>query len=264
MFYVGVSRTLTSTKPAPAAPSESRRNPRFRTVALGVLAILIFSPGTTQAGAFDVLGFEPSPSSLAAFRLKRGISGDVQRTNSYRAAREFMFSQLDNVNGQVEGVYSGREIQTRNIPDTNLMNTEHSFAQSWFKNRLPATEAAKAKADVHHLFPTLSHLNSLRGSLPFGEVSDRVPPLEGGSRCDGNQFEPRDNFKGNIARALFYFSARYGVSIPDNQEPTLRRWNQQDPVDQAERAREQGIFEFQGNHNPFVQDSTLVERIGDF
>ena len=79
-----------------------------------------------------------------------------------------------------------------------------------------------------------------------------------------NGFEPPANHKGNVARALFYFSLRYDLRIKPYEEMVLRQWNILDPVDSEEVRRNTLIEKIQGNRNPFVDDSELVNLISDF
>jgi endonuclease I len=39
-------------------------------------------------------------------------------------------------------------------------------------------------------------------------------------------------------------------------------WNRRDPPDAAEKRRNELISQFQGNRNPYVDDYTLVEKVG--
>ena len=77
-------------------------------------------------------------------------------------------------------------------------------------------------------------------------------------------FEPPPSVRGDISRSLFYFSVRYDQPIPDTEELTLRRWHNNDPVDQRELRRASIIEESQGNSNPFIIDRTTVDRIKNF
>jgi endonuclease I len=77
-------------------------------------------------------------------------------------------------------------------------------------------------------------------------------------------FEPPQDHKGNVARALFYFATRYELTIGKAEEEVLRKWNQEDPVDQEELDRNEEIFKVQQNRNPFVDFPELVDRISDF
>ena len=92
---------------------------------------------------------------------------------------------------------------------------------------------------------------------------------EGGSElgfnADGDKrFEPREVHRGNVARALFYFSVIYDQPIEPFEEVVLRQWHIDDPVDQRERERNQKIATIQLSRNPFIDYPDLVERIGDF
>ena len=154
------------------------------------------------------------------------------------------------------------------IPDGSITNTEHLWPQSKF-NRRESEELQKS--DLHILRPVLSWVNTNRSNHPFGEVRiPYKPPCKGVNRgylSKGNTtvyFEPPNENKGNVARALFYFSVRYNIRIDAKQEEFLRLWHQEDPVDQWEIWRNDQVFEFQKTRNPFVDHPSLVEMIGDF
>ncbi|HOT29105.1 MAG TPA: endonuclease [Candidatus Ozemobacteraceae bacterium] len=174
----------------------------------------------------------------------------------YSASRRIVFLTLDNLDGFVECVYTGRSEHVTQMPNDRDMNIEHSWPQS-----LGATGIAKA--DLHHLFPADSKANSTRGSLPYGIVSN--PNWEeGGSKCDGEKFQVRPNFCGNIARAQFYFSVRYNKQIPNEVEKVLREWHKADPVDARELQRNNKVDEIQHNRNPFIDHPEFVDKIADF
>ena len=77
-------------------------------------------------------------------------------------------------------------------------------------------------------------------------------------------FEPPENHRGNVARALFYFSVRYKIQIDPLEEGYLRDWHREDPVDAEERKRNDEIFKIQQNRNPFIDEPLLVDDIRDF
>lgn len=85
------------------------------------------------------------------------------------------------------------------------------------------------------------------------------------SEATGNQFEPRESVKGNIARAMFYFNTIFSdkgePSFFDQQDEALCLWNRLDPFDSPELARSAAIAQKQGNENPFVLDPSLAERL---
>lgn len=87
---------------------------------------------------------------------------------------------------------------------------------------------------------------------------------------NGILFEPRDDHKGNAARAMFYYYTMYR-SEADAADPnffhlqkaTLCQWHLDDPVDSLEWLRTSRIAPFQNNRvNPFVMDCTLPQRCG--
>jgi hypothetical protein len=181
---------------------------------------------------------------------------------TYKDANIILFTQLDNKEGIFCSVYSPEEcLQTDIVPSPKLMNIEHTWPQSEGANGF-------AKSDLHHLFATSSKTNSIRSSLPFCEVSN-VLWTNGFSRRGFNEsnehcFEPPKNHRGNVARAIFYFSIRYNFPIDPNQESILRKWHIDDPVNDNELRRNLSILSIQKNSNPFIERPELVEKILDF
>lgn len=184
------------------------------------------------------------------------------RPLTYKMANEILFTKLDNKNGIVCSVYKNDLCLTTNtVPSPKLMNIEHTWPQSAGAN-------GDAKSDLHHIFVSDSPTNSIRSSLPFCQV-ETLKWTNGESKRGYNKFnehcfEPPQNHKGNVARALFYFSLRYQMSIDENQEAFLRVWHLEDPVDQAEIDRNVEVSKFQGNLNPFINNPLLVNEISDF
>ena len=192
-------------------------------------------------------------------KLKAIIDGN--KDLGYTTARQKMFSQVDNNDGEVCGVYTGICLKTSGIPDANRMNCEHSWPQSM-------GAVGIAKSDLHHLFPADSRMNSRRSNYPFCEVSDAsyqgygsaLGESEFGTRC----FEPRDEHKGTVARAMLYFSVRYTKVLDSQQEGFLKKWNEQFATSDNERARNEVVERLQKNRNPFIDHPWLVELIVDF
>lgn len=169
--------------------------------------------------------------------------------------------------------YSSSEFKSQKpgpdiIPDHTVVNVEHTWPQSKFSTKHPTDEQ---KADLHHLYPSDTKLNSIRGNNPFGEVSQDQERL----KCEVSRFglpanaryqvfEPPDEHKGNVARALFYFSIKYDKMIDPIQEETLRKWHKDHPVNELESQRNDVIYQTQGSRNPFVDYPELVDQITDF
>lgn len=212
---------------------------------------------------------------------------------SYAAARDVMYTLLDNDAGQVTCVYTGFTIALEpqsSVPRAEALaagiNAEHTWPQSKGAENLPM------QADLHHLFPSEINANSARGNHPFGEIPDNETdawyiqravagapdPLhrDDYSEFDGSfpgtgytgRWEPREVHEGNVARAMFYFWTVYRAeaALEDPnffavQKNAFRTWALADTVDDAERIRSCAIATYQaGRYNPFVIDPTLMDR----
>jgi deoxyribonuclease-1 len=204
-----------------------------------------------------------------------------QTVLGYDGARRIMFGKLflknDSNGNYISDVYCQKHfganagVAVNTIPDGTKINCEHTWPQSKFTGGFP-TEMQKS--DLHHLFPADSRANSIRGNDDFAEVSSDSGQLAkddcsiskyGHSSASSNDgFEPPLTHKGNVARALFYFSVRYKISIPKSEEDVLRRWNDLDPVDQEEIDRNDAIQQVQGNRNPFIDFPSLANDINKF
>ena len=210
-------------------------------------------------------------------------------TLGYNNARDIMYSEIDIKPGnQLTGVYSGYTItlDLSQDPSTNAyeqdINCEHSWPQSLGAGSEPM------KSDMHHLFPTRSNVNSSRGNDPFSESIDELTdkwyrngiyiqsiPTQfideyaekyNPSNQNDERFEPREEQKGNTARAMVYFYTMY-YDVADNnfwelQKEILFDWNFTDSPDTDEINRTWAIASYQQNKpNPFVLDPTLFDRI---
>jgi deoxyribonuclease I len=119
-------------------------------------------------------------------------------------------------------------------------------------------------ADLHNLYPALSRVELARRNAQFGELDDSVPSKFEDIGCDMKTsfqlVEPRDEAKGNIARAIFYMHIEYGLPIV-GQLQMYKKWHQMDPPDAEERARNDRIESLQGTRNRYIDDPGLVEQL---
>ena len=225
-------------------------------------------------------------SAIANVEVDEALKADLFETISanqisynYREARTKLFNEIhlerDEKGYFIKGVYCQEKYYPFNgeapgnrLPNSDKFNTEHTWPQSKFSRRFNANVQ---KTDLHHLFPTFSKINSERGNFPFAEVDNQRQVSCGESHSgqalntgSGIYFEPPDTHKGNVARAMFYFSVRYQIAIDPIQEEYLKVWHREDPVDLAEKTRHEKIFKLQRNRNPFIDSPELVQRISDF
>jgi len=223
-----------------------------------------------------------SPGDLKGLALRKKLKKQYfdrqHKTLGYKQARRYMYNFIDNKNGEVEGVYSGYKKKWRyGGKGTNPMpiNCEHTVPQSFFRKQEPM------KSDLHHLFPTYANWNRIRSNFGFAEIDDQtttqwmrqqeskeeIPSkatIDEYSEFAPNKFEPREAHKGNLARAVFYFFTMYPNQAGDIDRvaniKTLYQWHLQDPVDEAERKRNETIARYQGNRNPYIDQPDLVKQ----
>lgn len=121
-------------------------------------------------------------------------------------------------------------------------------------------------ADLHNLYPALSRVEQARRNAQFGEQDAKVPSKFEDIGCDiktsFHLVEPRDEAKGNIARAIFYMHSEYGLPIV-GQLQMYKKWHQMDPPDAEERARNDRIESLQGTRNRYIDDPSLAEQLND-
>jgi deoxyribonuclease I len=240
-------KALTSTHLRADACQRRRASQQMQALRLG------FNPGL-----FEGLEDEALLRAIRAYTSPHTVK-------NWNEARRLMADDVDNIDGWIICPYTGRRIPDHGIPDGKDMNIEHSWPKSQGFEEVVGTPA---ETDMHHLFFTDTEANGRRSSLSFGNVSKATwekGPFKIGFDNRGTLVaEPPDNFKGDIARAHFYIAATYNLHIPPEEEVVLKAWNQLDPVDDKERLRCAKIEKYQGKPNPFVNDSSLADRIRDF
>jgi endonuclease I/chitodextrinase len=164
--------------------------------------------------------------------------------------------------------------------ESDCYNREHIIPQSLFN------EASPMVSDIHFIRATDGYVNNMRGSFPFGTVGVTNYISNNGSKrgssvspgYTGTVFEPINEFKGDVARMIFYFVTRYetqlagfnsgdmlgGSAYPGLQTWELNQllaWNALDPVSPAEIARNNASYNYQGNRNPYIDNPSYVNQV---
>ncbi|GAB5535415.1 MAG: hypothetical protein Rubg2KO_16640 [Rubricoccaceae bacterium] len=203
------------------------------------------------------------------------------RVLGYGPARDALYAYEQRTDGFLRDHYTGFTAQLPPGDPSQAasqvgINAEHTWPQSL------GARAEPLRSDMHHLFPVREKVNSSRGNLPFGDVPDdradawyrtdasqSRPPrenLDEWSERGTGRFEPREDAKGDVARAVFYVRAMYPAATSGqdaffaSMREDLLRWNDLDPPTPAEVARSAWIAEQQGTPNPFILDRTLARR----
>jgi len=201
---------------------------------------------------------------------------DVYSDNPTGPEAFYYTSQVDNCGGTIAG-------------EGACYNREHTFPQGWFN------QAAPAVTDLFGLYPTDGYTNGQHGNYPYSEVTSPTYTSTNGSKLGtntvagfptsgvaGRAFEINDAYKGDIARNYFYMVTRYESDIVEWQGNSnandvlngttwpslddwyiklLYKWHVQDPVSQKELNRNEAVYGFQHNRNPFIDHPEYVALI---
>lgn len=124
-----------------------------------------------------------------------------------------------------------------------------------------ADDLPAGHADAHHLRAEDGPENSTRSNKDYGLTDYNGPSGTQGS------------WRGDVARSLFYMAVRYNALSVVNGNPadttvgqigdlvTLLNWNATDPSDDFEMNRNNYIYTWQVNRNPFIDYPNLANYI---
>ena len=159
----------------------------------------------------------------------------------------------------------------------------------WAKSRGNFSTSRGIGTDLHNLRAEDVSTNSARNNRNFDNATIRYIDNSGNYSGTTDSYtssstdwvwEPRDEMKGDIARTIFYMTVRYEGengeldleltdSLLDKSDKralhgnavTLYQWHLDDTVSNAERARNDTIYKYQKNRNPFVDHPEYVDSI---
>lgn len=262
--------------------------------------IILFSVFAGLAHAQAPAGYYNSANGLSGAALKTALSSIItsghqdKGYNGLWTAYKTTDIDRDYENdGSILDIYSEKPVGAdpyKYMPGTNqcgtysteggCYNREHIIPQSLFN------EASPMVADIHFIRATDGKVNGMRSNYPFGKVGSATFTSKNGSKLgnsvssgySGTVFEPIDEFKGDVARMIFYFVTRYqsklssftsGNMLGSSTFPGLQTWelnvllawHNQDPVSQAEIKRNNASYTYQGNRNPFIDNPNYVNLI---
>lgn len=141
--------------------------------------------------------------------------------------------------------------------DGSTWNREHVWPQNYLPAKADSNSSINVASDLQNLKPANPSINSSRGNSAFVDGT-------GVYKLGGGGFYPGDADRGDIARILLYMHVRWGLTINTSTVGDLNlllRWHKQDPVDNFERNRNELIYTYQGNRNPFIDYPDFAERI---
>jgi endonuclease I len=248
---------------------------------LAALVIIFFAANTR---AQIPVGYYDTADGKTGEALKTAMHKIVRNhlTLDYYAAPEY-FEYTDwHPDGYYWDMYSGNHRY-----HWSGMNREHSLPKSWWSTT-PATTIAYT--DLHNLYPSDAEANTAKNNYPLGKVGTvtytnevtKVGYNVSGTVYSDLVFEPADQYKGDFARDYFYMVTCYqdyagnwrslgtGSGFLNNSTypvfgnwslSLLLQWSRNDPVSQKEIDRNDAVFEFQQNRNPFIDFPELAEYI---
>lgn len=143
-------------------------------------------------------------------------------------------------------------------------NREHVFPKSLGN---PALGTSGPGSDAHNLRASDVQQNGNRDNKMFSDGS-------GNAATTGSDWYPGDEWKGDCARIVMYMYLRYGnqcipinvatgsINSQDgNMANLLLDWNNDDPVSQFEKDRNDAIQNWQENRNPFIDNPRIAYKI---
>ena len=163
---------------------------------------------------------------------------------------------------QETGVNTGKWNREHIYPQSRGGFTDGTSSDADGINVWAATDATDIMAghgDAHHIRAEDGPENSIRNNKDYGEY---LGPI-------GTQ----GSWHGDVARALFYMACRYNSLSVVNGNPAnttvgqlgdlalLLQWNHSDPKDDFEMNRNNYIYTWQVNRNPFIDYPDLADYV---
>ncbi len=231
------------------------------------------------------VGYYNSIEGLSGAALKQGLQNIIANPSIVRAHNygdiETILKTADQnpLNSNqvwlmyVEQPRSKLDLQETGI-NTGKWNREHIYPQSrggytdgtssiadginvWLPTN--ADDILAGHADAHHIRAEDGPENSIRSNKDYGEYLG----------LSGTQ----GSWHGDVARSVFYMAVRYNALSVVNGNPSnttvgqlgdlalLLQWNQSDPKDDFEMNRNNYIYTWQVNRNPFIDYPNLADYI---
>lgn len=257
----------------------------FRFYLLSFLLFLSsFSPAQVPDGYYEsAQGYSGEGLKTALYEIIKGHTAfpyTASTTDVWDILKE---ADRDTANsGNVILLYSGWSVNAAQ---------EYNNGNGWTREQVWALSHGDfgtgkgAGTDVHHIRPVDHSVNSARNNKDFDMGGSLYVDGDGTTECfsDADSWEPRDAVKGDVARMLFYMAVRYegengepdlelmdDINTSDYTLPgkgfhgklsTLLEWHESDPVDSLEIRRNEVIFSYQKNRNPFIDHPEFVKKI---
>lgn len=162
-------------------------------------------------------------------------------------------------------------------------NREHVWAKSrgLATSSSSVTNSTKSLAsDFHNLKAEDPGVNSTKSNRDFETFVNEKEGEDFAGTHGTYSYSPKKSARGDVARMMFYMQLRWsasdGLVLDDKSENSpsynssykrqgrvshLLQWHQLDPVDPFEIRRNNVVFQYQKNRNPFVDHPELADYI---
>ncbi len=237
------------------------------------VAITGSAPAPPPANYYQTINVQTGSALKAELRaIVSGQRGYPVVVKSYDQIRDILLNDVDSVGSNNVKLFYTSETRSASQWGTSI-NREHLWPQSL------GVGSGPSNSDMHHVHLCDSSLNSSRGNDLFGNVNIGsatvyypANAVNDRSYSVGSTFQVSNNRKGDAARAILYMETRYshlslistGQSLGSNQFgylDTLLQWHNEDPVDAWETNRNDRVFFYQNNRNPYIDHPEWVALV---
>ena len=232
-----------------------------------------------------------------ADELKNALSIIIAKDHKYLTYKQvwstLTYADQDPTNDKnVIEIYTGASISKYDNQQSGSGAGKWNREHVWAKSHGFPNDSQWGYTDAHHLRPADPGINTARSNNDFGACMDTGEEVQYNGVGTGNYlnkstdcWEPRNEVKGDVARMIMYMDTRYQgtdtatTNMPDlvvvdrltttaeDSHPligtlcTLYAWNKLDAVDTYEQNRNNQIYKYQGNRNPFIDRPELVQEV---
>ncbi|MCF6365839.1 MAG: endonuclease [Bacteroidales bacterium] len=178
---------------------------------------------------------------------------------------------------------------TVTVVEGDTYEREHTFPKSWWGYTDGVGDTMYT--DIFAIIPADAYCNRERVNYPYGKVTAPSITFTNGAMVGpntygtytGTVYEPVDEYKGDLARNMFYMATRYDdiiagwelnsprgdAALNGTQWPSFEQWfidmllswHIQDPVSQKEKNRNDDIYLVQGNRNPYIDNPNFANLV---
>ena len=242
-------------------------------------------------------GNPPSSDDIPPTKYKPITAGEYYKGIDFNQSSAELFENLSNKISTNITAYSYGEVRYTllytdqkvgdpshlyGLFDGDDLTAEWDFGATWNREHVwPKSKLGVSKVnngdtniatDLVNLRASCRYANSSHNNKYYGETTNDnsfFPNITSGLGGSGHKYT--GDHRGDVARICFFMALRYDdkISLSDNPSgsyqmgylSTLLKRNKEDPVDDFEIQRNNRIYEYQGNRNPFVDYGDLADKL---